>query len=277
MQRDSNQVLDFHGNPVNPDFCLLSDGNHHMALNEAVRAFVDSEDALRRVFYVTLPPPALLAILHAGSISLGNLQFPISANLIISPSVVLSKLQRAGACHSPQPFVEIQGYAWLLAKSNPKQFSSIDDLMRDDIRLFISNPQTEKVSYQSYYSALMKMCEGKPLIQSNIEQKIQAGQGVQFGECIHHREAPESIAQGTSDVTLLYHHLALRFSRIFPDRFELLITPELQEINKAIDATENQIQIALIGDGEIWGKRAANFFLSQKVADIYRYHGLTTL
>ncbi|MFV2055373.1 MAG: hypothetical protein ACC707_02855, partial [Thiohalomonadales bacterium] len=67
--------MDFHGDPLGAEFCLFSDGNHHMALGEAIAAFCAAEPALSGVFYLTLPPPALLKILQAGSVRIANIQF----------------------------------------------------------------------------------------------------------------------------------------------------------------------------------------------------------
>ena len=156
-QADSNQILDFHGDPLNAEFCLFSDGNHHMALAEVMSEFSAAEPELDAVFYLTLPPPALRNILKAGSVRIANLQFPLSPNMIISPSTVLKQLEQTAACQTPQAFISGLGYAWLLPKSNPKQFSSTVDLIRDDIRLFISNPRTEKNSYDNYLSAILGM------------------------------------------------------------------------------------------------------------------------
>ena len=43
-----------------------------------------------------------------------------------------------------------------------------------------------------------------------------------FGERIHHREAPQALADGKADVAMVYYHLALRYVRVFLGEFEMV-------------------------------------------------------
>jgi hypothetical protein len=41
------------------------------------------------------------------------------------------------------------------------------------------------------------------------------GQTAVWGQRIHHREAPEALADGQADAAIVYFHLALRYTGIF--------------------------------------------------------------
>ena len=52
-QAGSNRVLDFHGDPVKAGLIVFSDGNHHMALRDALKAFYGENPAVQDIF---MPP-----------------------------------------------------------------------------------------------------------------------------------------------------------------------------------------------------------------------------
>ena len=57
----SNWVLDFHGDPCTAGLAVYSDGNHHMALEASVRAFLDAHQQVGDVFYTTTPPARIIS------------------------------------------------------------------------------------------------------------------------------------------------------------------------------------------------------------------------
>ena len=96
-----------------------------------------------------------------------------------------------------------------------------------------------------------------------------------FGQRIHHREAPEAVAGGQADAAIVYYHLALRYTRIFPDQFDTIplggtrTDPEPPPENLI-----GKIHIGLINDGGPWGEQFFTFMKSETVAGIYAKHGL---
>ena len=72
-QAQSNCVLDFHGDPVRADLVVFSDGNHHMALLDALKAFYLDHTDVGDVFYATTPPYPIVKVLQEGGIRIGNL------------------------------------------------------------------------------------------------------------------------------------------------------------------------------------------------------------
>jgi len=272
-QAGSNICLDFHGDPQRAKLVVFSDGNHHMALEEALRAFLAHNPAVEEIFYTTTPPRVAIQMLRAGCLDIGNLRLSVVPHVFISPPSVLDELVREGYMSEHRKFMRSRGVVLLLKKDNPKQIASLRDLMRDDVKLFLSNPSTEKVSYQIYTDCLRRLGGHESLTldflahppgQPNPSKLI-------YGESIHHREAPQAVADGRADVALVFYHLALRYQRIFPELFDFIWpTGSLGDQ----DCDINFFHCGLIGDGGEWGELLFQFLFSETVTEIYRKHGL---
>jgi hypothetical protein len=172
------------------------------------------------------------------------------------------------------PFVRNQGNVLLVKKGNPKHIFKVSDLMRGDIRLFLSNPDTEKASFTAYYNTLKAMASGQTANPGFPDEKIAQGQ-VLFGKGIHHREAPQAVAEGSADVAVVFYHLTLRYLRIFPDLFD--VVPLGGSVEKPEPLPGNVIgktHIGLVGDGGVWGRRLISFLGSKQAMEIYQHHGL---
>jgi len=278
-QPGSNLVLDLHGDPDAAGLTLLSDGNHHMALEEALQCFIRQYPRASEIFYVTLPPRILLQILDQHKICLGNLCLSVTADLILSPLAVLEKLSATRKISHYAPFIKNQGSVLLVPKGNPDNISGIDDLFRDDIRLFISNPETEKVSHISYRDTLVNMAAQLGLQSVRLAQWIDHGSDrILYGKSVHHREAPQALISRQCEVAIVYYHLALRYSRIFPEHFEFI--PLGGTVENPQPASENvisEIYMGLIEDGGEWGKTLYDFLQSKVVKDVYQKHGLQAM
>lgn len=258
----TNLTLDFHGDPVDADLVVYSDGNHHMALLEAVKLF-RTQHELRDIFYTTTPPGPLVAALRGNGLRLGNLLLSRRPDVFISPDFFLNPLFDEGLIGQPKPLFRSRGNVLLVLNGNPKSIDSVEDLSRADVKTFISNPNTEKASSSAYSETLNNL--GLPA--TNVQLVV--------GERIHHREAPQAVADGRADCAVLYYHLALRYVRIFPGQFEIIALGGTPEDPKP--GTGNIISssdIASVGDGGVYGNRFVEFMLSEKVAEIYRYHGM---
>ena len=81
-QPASNQVLDFHGDPIKAELVVFSDGNHHMALLECLKAFYDRHPEVKDIFYATTPPYPIVWLLDAGALRLGNLTLSIKQDIL---------------------------------------------------------------------------------------------------------------------------------------------------------------------------------------------------
>lgn len=274
LQAASNSVLDFHGDPLKAELVVFSDGNHHMALLPAMKAFYEANPGVTDIFYATTPPGLIVKGLKTGMLKIGNLMLSIKPHVFISPPHVMEQLHDDGLVRSHQLLARNQGSVLLIPKGNPKKISGVKDLMRQGVHLFISNPDKETVSYQGYRLTLESMAV-KQGIDVDVFSKAVFGHTVVWGRCIHHREAPEALASGKADAAIVYYHLALRYTRIFPDLFDYVplggttLHPILDPQNRI-----SAIHMGLVGEGGQWGGRFLEFMESQTVADIYTHHGL---
>jgi ABC-type molybdate transport system substrate-binding protein len=273
-QLGSNRVLDFHGDPMKAKLVVFSDGNHHMALLQSLKAFYDKQSQVNDIFYATTPPYPMIKLLKTGAIRLGNLTLSVRPHVFISPPHVLERLKTEGYLQQHQLLAQNRGSVLLISRDNPKQIKSIQDLMRKDLRLFISNPETEEISYTGYRHTLEGMAKRHGLDGDAFCRTV-FGKTAVFGQRIHHREAPETVATGQADVAIVYYHLAIHYTRIFPDQFDII---PLGGTNTDPDPPpENliaKIHMGLINDGGLWGKQFIIFMQGEIVARIYAQHGL---
>lgn len=270
VQPGCNICLDLHGDPLAAKLAVFSDGNHHMALGQALQAFLAAHPEVVDIFYATTPPRVLVEALTAGAIALGNLRIAVTPHVFISPPAVLDRLAARGVMKAHVPFVASCGNVLLTRKGNPRHIRGIADLARPEVTIFLSNPVTETVSYDTYAGTLRHIAS-----RMNIDLDFLDGKPhprLIFGESIHHREAPQAVADERADVAVVFHHLALRYTRVFPDLFEIVPLTEagLSDPGQVRRTTH----IGLVGDGGGWGAQLLTFLLSENVAGIYRYHGL---
>ncbi len=272
----SNIVLDLHGDPIAARLVVFSDGNHHMALEEAVRSFLQACPDAGDVFYATLPPRLLLAALRSGVLRVGNLELSVRPHVFISPVDILDKLAAERAITGPaQPFMRSSGLALLTAKGNPRGIRSLPDVFRPGVRLAISNPVTEAASFNLYESALLSLC---PVLAWSADKMrgVLRGDAVRKSSCIHHREIPELLAGGAADVSLIYKHLALRYARIFPDLFEMLPMGHIAPAAASQTVDFSTVYAAgLVGNGGAFGAAFLRHLGSDGVTRIYEHHGLS--
>lgn len=273
VQAGSNICLDFHGDPARAKLAVFSDGNHHMALQETLQAFVRANPEVDDVFYCTTPPGAALQFLRAGCIDLGNLRISVSPHVFISPPSILDQLVAEGRMHSHRPFAHSRGIVLLVRKGNPQAVTGIKALLRPGLRLFLSNPVNEKVSYETYTDYLRYLATRQGLSLDFPAYPHQSDPDrIVYGEAIHHREAPQALADGRADVAVVFHHMALRYQRIFPELFEFV---RIEGENEVPAHGISSIHCGLIRDGGAWGVSLLEFLRGKEAASIYGSHGLT--
>jgi len=279
IQPESNICLDFHGDPITAGLVVFSDGNHHMALEASLQHFRQQHPEVVDIFYATTPPSVIVNLLTNGQLVLGNLTLSRLPQVFISPIGIMDRLQADGYVASHQVFMQSRGNVMLVRKGNPKKIKSIADLLRDDVRLFISNPATEKASYEVYEQTLLGLAEEQGISQESIKDLLTGSNSssdrLVTGERIHHREAPQCLFEAKADVAVIYYHLALRYTRIFPEHFEIV---PLSGLKGEPDYSENNIctdyHIGLVGDGGEWGKTFLDYMFSDAVTQLYAEHGL---
>ena len=270
VQAGSNICLDFHGDPLRAKLVVFSDGNHHMALHEALATFAQQQPNVGDVFYCTTPPGVALKFLRAGRIDVGNLRLSVSPHVFVSPPAVLDQLVGEGHMTSHRPFARSRGVALLVRKGNPKRIDDVAALLRPDVRVFLSNPVAEKVSYDTYAQWLRRRAAQVGLAPHFLDHPLGRPDPAKlvYGESIHHREAPQAIADGRADVAVVFYHLALRYARVFPDTFEFVWSAPVDE------GDVSRLHCGMIGDGGAWGAVALAFLHGTTTAAIYARHGL---
>lgn len=270
----ANLQLDFHGDPVSARLVVFSDGNHHMALEEALRAFARAHPDVGEIFYTTTPPGILTDMIRTGGVMLGNLRVRAVPHLVISPPAILDALVKAGRMRSHHAFARSRGMVLLVKKGNPKRITATADLLRLDVRLFLSNPDTERVSHALYTGCLRRLASQSGLKLDFIDHAPRQPDPdkLVYGRLIHHREAPQAIADGAADAAVVFYHLALRYQRIFPEHFEY-VWPGGSADDPACEA--GVANCGLVDEGGQWGQTLMDYLFSEDVAMMYAHHGLS--
>jgi hypothetical protein len=263
----SNQCLDLHGDPAHAELCVFSDGNHHMALEQSLEAF-RRQHGLAGIFYCTTPPKVYLDWMREGSVELGNLRLSRMPDVVIGPEEVVSALEDGGRVTGMGVFAQSVGNSLLVRRGNPLGVARVRDLFRADVRLFLSNPGTEKASHMVYRRTICAMARNEGVSDEILAELFDSAGRICFGERIHHREAPQALVDGRADVAVVYHHLALRYTRIFPDLFELV------ELAPGEDNVTTRYAIAVVDTGQALAGPLCEYFHGDDVGACYLYHGL---
>lgn len=276
--KGSNLVLDFHGDPAVAELAVFSDGNHHMALEASVRAFLAANPGMLDVFYTTTPPAPLVDALKGDGLVIGNLRISRKPDVFIGPGNILDGLVDAGFINQHEPFAESRGNVILVRKGNPKNINSVSDLLSNDVTLTCSNPETEKASYSVYAEAAKGLAQEVGSDGDALVAKLStAGARTVHSQIIHHREVPELIGTGQADAAIIYYHLALRYTRVFPETFELVDIGGTVSGERSPKNPITQYHIGLVNDGGKWGKDFVSFMQSNTAQRLYEEHGLKGL
>ncbi len=274
-----NRMLDFHGDPVRSRLALFSDGNHHMALGACIEEFVARNPAVQDVFYLTVPPNLYARILDRGAVRVGNLQLSVAPEVLIGPSEAAQAWREQGRVAQTRAFARSCGNVLLVSAGNPKGIHGIADLYRDDIRVFVSNPETEAASFRVYSETLARQAGAQGLEGAALRERLRTvSPRVMHGRHIHHRELPVALASGQADVAPVYHHLALRYLAIFPGRFEMIGLPGS---GSGVPGRDGQViteyHAGVLGSGGEYGQAFVDFLCSERGGELYRRHGLEVM
>ncbi|QJA06780.1 ABC transporter substrate-binding protein [Thermosulfurimonas marina] len=257
----SNIVYDFHGDPCRAELIVVMEGNQFMVIPELLRAFQEALGRPVEVFYVTLPPPRFRPLVEGGELAVGNLVLSVRPQVVMGPPEFMSGLLEAGLITEPRTFVRNRGVVLVVQKGNPLGISGPEDLLRPEVRLAISNPETEVNSYRTYISALRHV----PGLSQKIEREALKSRQ------IHHREIPALLYHGLADVAPLYYHFARYYQdpRFFAEPlFDYVEFPEGA-------AVKNEYQVALHREAaqNSLAQAFRDFLLTPRAREIYASYG----
>ncbi|OAQ21410.1 molybdate ABC transporter substrate-binding protein [Thermosulfurimonas dismutans] len=257
----SNVVYDFHGDPCQAELVITMEGNQFMVIPALLEAFYDYLGRRVSVFYITLPPPRLRPLVEGRPLAIGNLVVSVKPQVVMGPPEFMKGLYKEGLIEKPRTFMRNRGVVLVVKRGNPREISGPEDLLRPDIRVAISNPETEVNSYRTYLSAL----EHLPGLREKIEREALKSR------VIHHREIPAMIHQDLADVAPLYYHFALYYRN--PEFFEEPLFDYLEfEEGRRI---RSEYQVALMQGGACHEVAAAfrDFLFTETARRIYERYG----
>ncbi len=270
---NANVLLDFHGNPSNSVLTVFSDGNHHMALEETLSTYSKKYLDNQNIFYVTLPPHVLAGIIDKGGIQIANIELSIKPDVIIGPEHFVKQYSTHTDFTDLQKIAQSLGNSFLRRKNYTSDLSSMSNLIHSNANLFISNPDREKASFDVYWQTLQNFAIKEKLEDQLVRDWFKpTNRNIICGEHVHHREAPEYLHQRKADITLLYHHLALRYTRIFPDLFEM--STFYGSGTEECDQHHVKTEYFATAKNTPQARELFYFLISQETSDIYSNHGL---
>jgi ABC-type molybdate transport system substrate-binding protein len=177
-------------------------GNQFFAMDGIIAAFQQINPTIS-VGLITLPPGLLLQAIQSGGWVYQGKQYREQPDIYASVNLGhLKTLKASGAMNSYMIYMhnELQ---IMVARGNPKQVTTIDDLGRTDVRTSMPNPVNE---------GIMQFYARKVLERHGLWNSISAGKECvscqttpnNWFTAVHHRETPERIKAGTSDAGLVW-------------------------------------------------------------------------
>ncbi len=179
-------------------------GNQFFAMEEVIHAFQKAHPEVGNVAVITLPPGVVLKAIKAGGWTYEGKQYRMQPDIYGSVDLGhLKALKAAGKMDTYMVYTHNQ-LELMVAKGNPKNIKGIDDLGRDDLRIMLPNPVDEGI--MTFYAK-------KVLINHKLWDKLSGG-GKECKACapsanvwfttVHHREIPEALKTGKTDVGIVW-------------------------------------------------------------------------
>lgn len=178
-------------------------GNQFFAMEDVVRAFQRKNPDVGSVAVITLPPGLLLNAIQRGGWTYQGKNYPMQPD--IYASVDLGHLKKLKAVNRMDQYIVYlhNEMELIVAKGNPKNINGIKDLGRSDVRSMLPNPIDEGI--MTFY--------GKPVLQRHgLWEKLTGGRECKscqatpntYFTAVHHREIPEALKAGTTDVGIVW-------------------------------------------------------------------------
>lgn len=237
----SNRLADLHGEVGQCDIVLSTAGNYHMALREMWQVYLTkyAKDLDIKTWYYTTSPPISPSQVANETVQFGNLNLNCVPQVAVGPKKLIKKLIDKGVTDGkPFKLLKNQGNVILVKKGNPKNIKTVWDLGRADVTLVTPNPKMEPGSFGNFSGSIYNVAKNDPnppagmtaeKLFDTIFNSDQSGCGSADKKCqwvsgkrIMHREQPWAVDSGAADAGFIFYHLALYFTRTFPDKFEIV-------------------------------------------------------
>lgn len=236
----ANRLNDLHGQIADCDLVLSTAGNYHMALRELwLDMLANNKDVDIDSWYYTTSPPISPKQVPNSTVQFGNLKLNCVPQVAVGPKKLMKKLANLGVIEGrPVKILKNYGNVLLVKKGNPKNIHSVWDLARNDVTLVTPNPKMEAGSFGNFSGTVYNVAKNDANPPANMTaEKLfdkvfnsdQTGCGTASKKCswvsgkrIMHREQPWAVFSDNADAGLIFYHLALYFTRTFPDQFEIV-------------------------------------------------------
>jgi molybdate transport system substrate-binding protein len=191
---DSDNLADFHGDPINPALSLYVGGNYFFAMAPLVSAFEEKYPQYRgRVYWETIPPGMLVKQMqNGGTVTVGNMTWTVKPDVYLAGSRAVQTQINLGFLRLPAVRYVTNTLTIMVPKGNPEQIRGLADLGKPEVRLAMPNPEYEGVARQ--IKASLAKAGGAPLVDSVYVLKV--NDGTTTLTHIHHRQTPLWIMQG---------------------------------------------------------------------------------
>ncbi len=299
----ANRLSDLHGQVKNCDIVLSTAGNYHMALKELwqdVYLHNQVKDFNINTWYYTTSPPISPNQIGNEVVQFGNLNMNCKPQVAAGPGKLIKKLQKMGVIDGkPLKFLKNNGNVILVKKGNPKNIKSVWDLGRKDVTLVTPNPQMEPGSFGNFSGSIYNIAKNdknppegmtaEKLFNSifNTDQTGCSTNGDASNKCtwvagkrIMHREQPWAVYSGNADAGFIFYHLALYFTRTFPDKFEIVPLGGTVENPKPLPGNKVGVLSVVKIKGD-WNKKQKvaqekliDAFMSDEFTTILAKHGI---
>jgi ABC-type molybdate transport system substrate-binding protein len=177
-------------------------GNQFFAMDAVIGAFQKAYPGIS-VGLITLPPGLILAAIEGGGWNYNGKDYRCTPDVYASVNLGhLQRLKAAGLMRDYKIYMhnELQ---MMVAKGNPKAIATIDDLVRSDVRTSLPNPVSEGIM-QFYARKVLERHGIWPQISGGRECVSCQTTDRNWFTAVHHRETPERIRDGKSDVGIVW-------------------------------------------------------------------------
>lgn len=180
------------------DLTIFMAGNQFMLMAPLLSSFRMAHPEVMRILYETLPPGLELQQILAGGAQFGEqvLRFMPDIYTSVSRSAVDKLKQRKLLKPGSGSVYLYNRIALMVAAGNPLEISGPEHLGRAEVRVSQPNPEFEDIARHTL--EMYRCAAGDALVKRIMEEKRRAG--TMLLTTVHHRETPQRILAGISDV-----------------------------------------------------------------------------